>query len=314
MPIPRAISIVYKQNTGSSCVIVSMAESGIETIFDTEDKQATERKAEESTTEVNDRKRPRVSADSSVSEAGDFSALNTEILAIKEQMKNVLIAVSRVSTELQSLGTSVSLILKKMDEVDERFKEVNKRLDKQGGDVTQTKKALESMEKKVSSVDVRLKELEWKAVEQEARSRRNNLLFFNVPETENEDCTNVVTKIIKEKLGLSQRSFPIQRAHRLGPVRSRGHIGQGRSRPRPIIVNFLDFRDREAVRSARYKLTAPLNIAEDFPTPIRRARESLLPELKELKNKGKKATIAYPAKLISDGKVVREANVLHFLR
>ncbi len=220
---------------------------------------------------------------------------------------------SKVSNEIQSLGASVALVLKKMDEHDNKFNEVNKRLDKQGSDVAQTKKALEAMEKKVSSVDVRLKEIEWKAVEQEARSRRNNLLFFNVPESENENCMDVVSKIIKDKLGLTQR-IPLQRAHRLGPVKSQGQIGHSRSRPRPIIINFLDFRDREAVRSARYKLSAPLSVAEDFPAPIRKARESLLPELKELKNKGKRATIAYPAKLICEGKVVREANVMHFLR
>ncbi len=60
-----------------------MEESSHETIFDT-DKRESEKKGDE-TTEVNYGKRLRVSADSSVSEAGDFSALNTEIQVIKEQ-------------------------------------------------------------------------------------------------------------------------------------------------------------------------------------------------------------------------------------
>ncbi len=77
-----------------------------------------------------------------------------------------------------------------------------------------------------------------------------------------------------------------------------------------MIVAFLDYQDREAVRSKRSKLPATVSMAEDFPLPIRRARESLLPELKEIKNSGKRATIAYPAKLIVEGKLVKEIDVL----
>ena len=61
-----------------------MAETSLESIFDM-DKRESEKKGDEAT-DVNPWKRPRVSADSSVSEAGDFSALNTEIQVIKEQM------------------------------------------------------------------------------------------------------------------------------------------------------------------------------------------------------------------------------------
>ena len=79
-------------------------------------------------------------------------------------------------------------------------------------------------------------------------------------------------------------------------------------------MNFLDFRDKETVRGTRFKLKRPISLQEDFQEAIRKARSSLMPELTELRNQGKRVTLAYPAKLIADGRVVREANVVKFAR
>ena len=55
-----------------------------------------------------------------------------------------------------------------------------------------------------------------------------------------------------------------------------------------------------------------MGLNEDFPIEVRKARESLLPELRELKNKNKKATIVYPARLLCEGQIVKEVDVLNF--
>ena len=112
-------------------------------------------------------------------------------------------------------------------------------------------------------------------------------------------------------MNVTTRKYPLQRAHRLGAPKPRNNIGNGRQKPRPIIVNFLDFQDREAVRFARKNLPASVSVNEDFPKEIRDARKSLMPQLKELKNQNKNVTIAYPARLISEGKVVKEVKVFN---
>ena len=89
-------------------------------------------------------------------------------------------------------------------------------------------------------------------------------------------------------------------------------IGQSAMKPRPVIVNFLNFADKEKIRSLHHKLQRPLGISEDLPYDVRKARESLLPELRELKNRGKKASIVYPARLISEGHVIHDLNVIDF--
>ena len=74
-----------------------------------------------------------------------------------------------------------------------------------------------------------------------------------------------------------KKSLGIQRGHRLGAPR------HGSAKARAIIVCFGDFQTKELVRSKRHSLRAPFGVSEDLPLAIRKARQSLVPKLKELK-------------------------------
>ena len=169
------------------------------------------------------------------------------------------------------------------------------------------------MERKMKDTEVKMREMEWRLIDQEARSRRNNLLFFGVAEKDGEHCHDVIYDIIGKQLALEPKDMSTPKTYRLGPPQRRNVVGKAALRPRPIIACFSNAHDRERVWSARHKLSRPLGIGEDLPVEIKKARESLLPELKELKNRKKKAAIVYPAKLVSDGKVVNEVKVIDFL-
>ena len=91
----------------------------------------------------------------------------------------------------------------------------------------------------------------------------------------------------------------LARSHRLGPRK----IG------RPIIVNFRDFCDTEAIMAKAYMLKGtPFSIDHDLPKEIIEARKHIWRELKEIRshNHRVKYQIVYPAKLIVEGKVVRD--------
>ena len=88
------------------------------------------------------------------------------------------------------------------------------------------------------------------------------------------------SKLQAKRRTFYDKSFGIQRAHRLGAPR-RDNIGQHASRPRPIIVCFSDFKMKENIRSKRYSLTAPFGIANDLPLAVRNAQKSLIPQLRE---------------------------------
>ena len=74
--------------------------------------------------------------------------------------------------------------------------------------------------------DDRLTLLEYKSIDMEARSRRNNLIFRGHPETVgNDECVQIVKRFLVQWLELDP-AVCIQRAHRLGNInRARRYRG-----------------------------------------------------------------------------------------
>lgn len=154
-----------------------------------------------------------------------------------------------------------------------------------------------TIEVNMGDVDRRLLLLEYKSIDIEARSRRNNLIFMGFAEEMPEYCQIKIEKCLEENLGIEP--FTIDRAHRLGRFKRGSH--------RPIIVAFRDYAAVETVLSSCYKLKgSKISINKDFPREIVDARKSLWKHFKELKvqNPRSKVSIVYPAKLIKDGHVV----------
>ena len=164
-------------------------------------------------------------------------------------------------------------------------------------------------EKMVQIVDVSnrntstLKTLAYKSIDIEARSRRNNLLFWGFVENYNENCFGIIRDFITQRLDLNADTMYLARAHRLGPRR------RDQNQRRPIIVNFRDFCDVQTVMTRAYMLkNTPFSIDYDFPREITEARKRLWAELKTIKSQNPrvKYQIVYPAKLIVDGKLIKD--------
>lgn len=150
--------------------------------------------------------------------------------------------------------------------------------------------------------DVRLKTLEYKSIDQEARSRRNNLIFRGFPEVGlNENCEDTLALFVEEYLELDISNIYVQAAHRIGPP--------ARNKDRPIICNFVNRKDVDLILSKAYKLKGTnYGINRDYPPEIVQARSRLWPLYKKLKAQNKKGDvfIGYPAKLIVKKKVIRD--------
>ena len=149
-----------------------------------------------------------------------------------------------------------------------------------------------------------LKTLAYKSIDLEARSRRNNLIFWGLLETYNENCFFVIRDFIKRHLDLDADNMYLARAHRLGPRK----IGQ-RDPKRPIIVNFRDYCDTDIIMSrARLLKNLPFSIGYDLPKEIKEARKKLWEEVRHIRQTSPrvKFQILYPAKLLVEGKIVRD--------
>lgn len=149
-----------------------------------------------------------------------------------------------------------------------------------------------------------LKSLAYKSIDLEARSRRNNLIFRGFIENRDENCSMIITDFLQNRLDISPRDVSIARAHRLGQ-----RVLHKQFQNRPIIVNFSDFQDVELIMSKVTMLKGlKFSVDYDFPREIQEARSRLWPRLKQLKtrNPTSKVKIIYPAKLISDGRVIED--------
>ena len=129
-------------------------------------------------------------------------------------------------------------------------------------------------------------------IRQSSYSRRWNLIFHGVSETEEESCSDLVKHIMVSKLKIDQRKVKgimFCEAHRL-----RKKKRSGNSKPRPIIVRFTCRADRDATWRQRFNLKeSSIRMAEDLPQNVREIRRKVLvPALKKArKREGTKATI-----------------------
>ena len=99
-----------------------------------------------------------------------------------------------------------------------------------------------------------IKDLSLQIDDQEQRSRNACLLFHGVNEDDADDTDNLVIDIMKSHLGVEMSMEGIQRSHRIGPKRNLHNTRAAKSKPRPIIVRFTDYRKRSEVFHAKKQM------------------------------------------------------------
>lgn len=120
-----------------------------------------------------------------------------------------------------------------------------------------------------------------------------------------ENCTELIISFLTGEMQLDISSDQIARAHRLGSlIRSKASYQVPR---RPIIVAFKDYSVTEMImKAAKCLKGSRYRVERDFPNEIAEARQRLWPKFKEEREKHPRSrvTIAYPAKLIRNGRVI----------
>ncbi|XP_075737251.1 uncharacterized protein LOC142814728 [Rhipicephalus microplus] len=189
--------------------------------------------------------------------------------AILTELQKLSAGQAQLIAEVQSLKSQLST-------TDKRITDLNKRM----GDLEthyQTllplRNDIEKTQTNVINMTKKIQELETSLDDAENRSRRNNLLFYGIPDpTRNEtwaESEKMIIDICNNNLGLTVQPNDIERAHRLGI--------HSLNRNRPIIVKFLSYKTRDALLSNGRKLkNTNYSIGEDFSRPVQYARKQLL--------------------------------------
>ena len=173
-----------------------------------------------------------------------------------------------------------------------------------------------SVKAQLSLANSQIKKLTEKQLQDEVRSRRNNLRFLGIEEDKNRESQIISEKklrrVLKEDFGLDKvDSFVITRAHRTGPTNPKY--------PRVIIANFANFDDKMAVWKARFSVTNPaIRVQEDYPVEILARRKILLPSLHAIRKsnesalESEKLDVALVVdKLFVDGRMFSTQNIHH---
>lgn len=146
---------------------------------------------------------------------------------------------------------------------------------------------IEGLESKVSETVQRLNY-------NEDYSRRNNLRITGLQEQAGETWENTSTKVskmINDNLELPPVS--LERAHRVGPVNP--------SRPRPVVVRFEKYSDRETViRNAKKLKGTGIYISEDLCPASQEIKMKQLPLLKKARDEGKIAYFRHTRLIIKE--------------
>ena len=143
-----------------------------------------------------------------------------------------------------------------------------------------------------------------RAIKLESHSRRNNLIFYNIPEVRHESSATTETLLytfLEQNLDMAEEEtneIPIERAHRLGKIRED-------NKPRPIIAKFSFHKDKERIlSSARTLAGTNYGISQDFPKEIVEIRKGLVKAMKEARKEGKGTKLVYD-KLYINGRRYR---------
>lgn len=172
---------------------------------------------------------------------------------------------------------------------------------------------LAKLEQQAARFEEANKALQDKVTDLEARSRRQNIKFVNLPENvEAGNPVDFVSKLMPSLFGPEHFSKPVEvdRAHRLGSQAARSA-----NRPRILIARIHNYRVKELIMRLAIE-QSPLmyqghriHIFPDFPAEIMRRRQLFEDSRQKIRAAGHRTGFIYPARLrVTHGNVTTTFN------
>lgn len=185
------------------------------------------------------------------------------------------------------------------------FDNMKREMQKQTAELTEslTKNLMDRMDEKLTPIIEENEHLKQKVNDLEKEmeylkreKKANNIIIFGLEEGENStsELLKSVTVTFKEDLNINIESSEINKLYRLGK-----NIVQNKSRP--VLCSFTNAWKKDEIMKNR-KCFKNIYVSEDYSKEVLEKRKSLLPQLKEEREKGNTAFLIY------DKLVVKESN------
>ena len=227
---------------------------------------------------------------------------------------NANAAAANANTTVANLGdvdaseeeVSNNMILRELreyrQEIKHEFAKTNSRLDEAEKRIVGNEEKLQDMETVVEEMLQLQEQLQEKLMDQECRSRRENIRLYGIPEQKETSprlMIAFVEKLLRENLDIpATEDLLIERAHRaLAPLSSPG------ARPRSIVVKFQSFKTKEEVIRLAWQKKGfvldgqKISIDHDYAPEILHKRKAYAEARRVLKENQIRFQTLYPARL-----------------
>jgi hypothetical protein len=223
-----------------------------------------------------------------VSKVGDMDEKLKRLEIMEKKVDNV-------ESEMKKLWSYIHDCDKKMEERINKVEDKSESIDFSMGLVND----------KVVQLEKERNSLKDDVVYLQSQSMRKNLMFSNITEGQNEvseETENKLRLFVKEKMKIAQElidKMAFERVHRMGQK-----VG-GYSRK--IVARFTLFKEREMVRRQWKTLQGTeYYVNEQFPKEVNDKRRKLLPKLKEAKQRGQPAWLAYDTLYVNGKRITAD--------
>lgn len=203
-----------------------------------------------------------LSGDVETNPGPEMQEILTELQKISAGQATLLTEVQELKNQLSTTNQTITDLSKRMTEVENHYQNLSPLhadLEMILTDATETNRLVSKLEAKLDDA--------------ENRSRRNNLIFYNLPDPNpaetNAEAEGLIIRHCREHLQVVIDPKEIDRAHRLGR--------HATNRNRPMIAKFTFHKTKEAVlTNAPMLRETDFSIGEDFSQSVRTARRHLV--------------------------------------
>ncbi|XP_077528536.1 uncharacterized protein LOC144140913 [Haemaphysalis longicornis] len=188
---------------------------------------------------------------------------------ILDELKKISAGQATLLSEVQDLKTQLHTTEKTISDLSNRITQLEKHY--QSLSTVQTQ--ITALETGAGVTARHIQTLEARFDDAENRSRRNNLIFYGLPDTNHSETFSeseeLIMSLCSEHLNVEIDPKELERAHRLG----RHKPGQNR----PVIVKFTSFKTKETILSNGKKLKdTTYSIGQDFSRSVQNSRKHLI--------------------------------------
>ena len=137
--------------------------------------------------------------------------------SIHDMMKAMMKAMMQKLEKLDSIDTRVKTVEKDLKSVKESIEFAHAEIKDLKKESETRKQTDEATKQRIEKLEKENEILNKSIIDLKARSMRDNLLFYNIPESKDENTTEIIHKLLEEKLKIEDSyKIKIDRSHRLG--------------------------------------------------------------------------------------------------